>query len=146
MVHAVSPLTAQPGVRGGDRRHCVCARKEQGNDKPAGLSQFPPASFRRCAWLARPGGLSVADSVPRALLFIIGFCLARRVGPERMAECGHHGRAPGDYPLAGVAARILAAGNDFYESGRSVCECAATSLPPRRCPKLKIENGDLLIV
>src|SRR6266851_9431141 len=46
-----------------------------------------------------------------AVLFVAGTCVARTVGPERLAECHDRDSALAGHTLAGMAKRILAAGD-----------------------------------
>ncbi len=77
------------------------------------LAEFSSASLRRLAGLARPRWLSMADSVPEALLFKAATYVATTMAVERLAQYLARGRVTSDYAVVGVVSRIFAAGDDF---------------------------------
>jgi hypothetical protein len=58
----------------------------------------------------------MAYSLSVAFLFKVASCLARTMGPERLAERVDHRCVATDYALAGVAKRILSAGDGIGKS------------------------------
>ncbi len=77
------------------------------------LLSFHLHPLRRLAGLARPRWLSMADSVPEALLFKAATYVATTMAVERLAQYLARGRVTSDYAVVGVVSRIFAAGDDF---------------------------------
>ena len=93
--------------------YCICFEDVMGSRGPADGYQWP-------------------HSLPGAVFPRSSAHVERAVESQRMAQ--HHPYVPSadGYILAGMAARILAAGNDLLESRFSSCRRAATALPARQ--------------
>jgi len=64
-----------------------------------------------------------------------------QMGPQRMAQCCPDGDSPAGYILAGVAKRILSAGDGFGASRECFFGCSAKAFPtPNGC--LNVALGD----
>ncbi len=103
------------------RRNCsigFCVAKATIEDRRPRVREFPPASARRFAGKPRAGWLSVANSVPHAVLVPrLRFELAGAMGIERAGPiCDHNCVAVRNF-LPGVVARIFAARDGFRKSG-----------------------------
>jgi hypothetical protein len=59
----------------------------------------------------------MADTVLEAALSRAATDLARTMAVELVAQRRHHDHVARDYSVAGMAARILAAGDDFRKAG-----------------------------
>jgi hypothetical protein len=85
----------------------------------------------------------VAYFLSGAVLFLAATCVARTVGTERLAECPDRDSALAGHTLAGMAERILAAG-DVLGRSRQFSGCSATAALSGEDSGLKDSAAELI--
>ena len=107
MVFDLPSHVAQSSIRGGRDGDVVRIGDPTLEDCGLGLLEFPHSSTRRFVGKPRAGRLSMANSIPYAVLPGLRAELARTMGAECLAQFCHHDFAAADDVLPCVVAGIF---------------------------------------